>query len=321
MKYYLWSTKIYKFRIVKKAFLEDQKSGYSFLFTMAILAGSLAVLAVFSFFVIPFFGISISEFQEILSSPPNNKTINIFKFIQVLQFLIVFIIPALFIGYLNNRKPLNYLRFQNNIEIPIFLAVAFSMILALPLINLLAYFNQQMDLPAFMSRFEAWMEKKENDAEIITMAFLEVESIKGLIFNIFMIGILPALGEEMVFRGVIQKQIINIFGRKHMGVWLTAFFFSAIHLQFYGFLPRFVLGLYLGYLFLWTKNIWYPILAHFVNNTFIVSAYYFIQKSGSDYNMDNLGISHETFIMGGFSIFLSVILVIWIYRRSVSVPL
>jgi membrane protease YdiL (CAAX protease family) len=84
--------------------------------------------------------------------------------------------------------------------------------------------------------------------------------------NIMIIAVLPAISEELIFRGVFQKIFQNIFRSGHLAVWFTSFLFSAIHLQFYGFLPRFILGLIFGYLFLWSRNLWFPVIAHFINN-------------------------------------------------------
>ena len=88
----------------------------------------------------------------------------------------------------------------------------------------------------------------------------------AMLFNLFMIAVLPAIGEEFIFRGVFQKILYNLIKNNHLAVWMTAFIFSAIHLQFYGFIPRLILGLAFGYLFLWSRTIWLPVIAHFVNN-------------------------------------------------------
>jgi membrane protease YdiL (CAAX protease family) len=84
--------------------------------------------------------------------------------------------------------------------------------------------------------------------------------------NLIMIAVLPALGEEFIFRGVFQKIFCRLFGSGHIAIWITAFIFSFVHLQFFGFLPRFILGLLFGYLFYWSRTLWLPVIAHFVNN-------------------------------------------------------
>jgi len=87
-----------------------------------------------------------------------------------------------------------------------------------------------------------------------------------MILNLFIIAILPAVGEEFFFRGVLQKILIRLFKSVHVAIWVTAFIFSAIHFQFFGFVPRFILGLIFGYLFFWSGTLWLPVISHFINN-------------------------------------------------------
>jgi membrane protease YdiL (CAAX protease family) len=87
-----------------------------------------------------------------------------------------------------------------------------------------------------------------------------------MMLNVFVVAVMPSIGEELIFRGVIQKVFSNIFRSGHLAIWMTAFVFSAIHFQFYGFIPRFILGLIFGYLFFWSGKLWLPIITHFVNN-------------------------------------------------------
>lgn len=87
-----------------------------------------------------------------------------------------------------------------------------------------------------------------------------------LFFNLVIIAILPGIGEELIFRGIIQKQIGLMLRNPIVAIWISAIIFSAIHLQFEGFLPRMVLGIVLGYLYHWTGNLWVPMLAHAFNN-------------------------------------------------------
>jgi len=102
---------------------------------------------------------------------------------------------------------------------------------------------------------------------------LQVHGYYALSFNIFLIAILPALGEELFFRGAIIRVFQDWRGFK-TAIWITAFIFSAIHLQFYGFLPRLLMGAFFGYLLLWSENLWLPVTAHFINNVVAVVFYY-----------------------------------------------
>jgi hypothetical protein len=144
--------------------------------------------------------------------------------------------------------------------------------------------------------------------------FMKVESISGLMFNIFMIAVLPALGEELMFRGVIQRIFTNWTKNYHWGIWITAFLFSAMHLQFYGFLPRMMLGAMFGYLLVWTGTMWVPILAHFVNNTMGVMGYFLINKGVITRDVEELGTGKEQLPLAIFSVISVSYLLYLIYR-------
>jgi hypothetical protein len=115
-----------------------------------------------------------------------------------------------------------------------------------------------------------------------------------LALNLLVIAILPALGEELIFRGVMQKILADVFRKKYLAVWITAFFFSFVHLQFYGFLPRLILGLAFGYLYLWSASLWLPIIAHFVNNAVPTLGAYF--HGWDSYNQGSGALSGKDFL-------------------------
>ena len=133
------------------------------------------------------------------------------------------------------------------------------------------------------------MKASEEQAAALTEAFLKMSTPGELIFNLFMIALIPAIGEELLFRGIVQ----NIFSRwlknNHAAVWFTAILFSAMHMQFYGFIPRLMLGAMLGYLLVWSGNLWWPIIAHFVNNAAAVIFSYLFQNKFIDLDPDTIG--------------------------------
>jgi membrane protease YdiL (CAAX protease family) len=131
-----------------------------------------------------------------------------------------------------------------------------------------------MHFPDWLSGVEKWMEEKEDYANGIINQALFAPSFATMILNLFIIAILPAVGEEFFFRGVLQKILIKLFKSGHVGIWVTAFIFSAIHFQFFGFVPRFILGLIFGYLFFWSGTLWLPVISHFINNAVpVIMAY------------------------------------------------
>ncbi len=101
------------------------------------------------------------------------------------------------------------------------------------------------------------------------------------------IALIPAIGEELVFRGLIQPKIYKMSRNVHVAVWLTGFIFSFIHLQFYGLIPRMLLGVLFGYLYAWSGNLWYSILGHFINNGFTLIMYYLHQRQSVTINIED----------------------------------
>jgi CAAX amino terminal protease family. len=139
-----------------------------------------------------------------------------------------------------------------------------------PLIDLLNTWNQSIHLPESMKAIEQWMANTEKNADITTKALLNISGLGRFISNIVVIAIMAGIGEELMFRGVLQKILIKWTGNIHWGVISAAIIFSAIHFQFFGFVPRMILGMVLGYLFVWSKSIWVPIAAHTINNALTV---------------------------------------------------
>jgi len=140
-----------------------------------------------------------------------------------------------------------------------------------PLIDVLSTWNQGLQLPESLKSIEDWMINTEKDAEVATNTLLNTDSWGGFAMNIIIIAIMAGIGEELMFRGVIQKILIGWTKNIHLGILYTAIIFSAIHFQFYGFVPRMILGMVLGYLYIWSKSLWVPVIAHAINNGLTVT--------------------------------------------------
>jgi membrane protease YdiL (CAAX protease family) len=194
------------------------------------------------------------------------------------------------------------------------------MIVATPVINFLGEINSYMHLPGFLRSVEEWMRESEDKAAQLTEAFLKMNSTGDFILNLFMIGLLPALGEELVFRGVIQKIFYQWSRSAHVAVWTTAFIFSAMHMQFYGFLPRMVLGGMLGYMLVWSKSLWLPIIAHFVNNSGAVIFTYLFQQGATAIDPDKIG-TESDWSGVGMSMVITLVLIFMLYKRRKRVDI
>ncbi len=198
------------------------------------------------------------------------------KFTQALQHLSMFLVPALVVAYLMNRKPFDYLGINKLSGWVPLLFVFFLALVLIPLTGDLGVWNSNMQLPQWMSGLETWMRQKEVEAGVLTGWLIRSDNLGSLVLNIFVLAIIPALGEEFLFRGVLQQIFSKIFRSGHIAILFTAILFSASHMQFFGFLPRLLLGLVYGYLFFWSGSIWLPVLAHFINNLLPVVLAHFI---------------------------------------------
>lgn len=185
---------------------------------------------------------------------------------QVIGVIVLFILPAVLFATLWTKKKIHYLGITVKPSMSTVIIASAGMLLAVPIINLLADWNMNMKLPEAFSGIEHWMKHSEELAKEVTVALTSGTSVGILIVNLFVIAFMAALSEEIFFRGILQKVLIEYTGKKHLAVWIGAALFSAFHMQFYGFIPRMLMGAYLGYMFLWSGSLWPGMAAHFINN-------------------------------------------------------
>ena len=192
------------------------------------------------------------------------------KLAQALSTIVIFGLPALFYARTTFRAaPLRSLGFRPA-EKTVFYALGVILLLvALPLEGWLGMVNKQIPLPGWMIRME-----KDSDQQVV--AFLQLHSSFDIVINLFVIAFLPAIFEEMCFRGALQRILIDVFKSPWMGIVVAGAFFSAFHFQFQGFLPRMMLGILLGAAFWYSGSLWTSIIAHFFfNGIQVVAASYY----------------------------------------------
>jgi hypothetical protein len=227
--------------------------GGTLLFYLFVFAGSLA------------FG---KEMTEMLSIQPAaiSGDVYILKYIQVSQQIALFIIPAIVTARLLRKGDESFLKTDKLPgRIPLLMVITLALLL-LPVTSYTGMLNSKMNLPGWLSGAENWMRTKEDAASDLTGLLIKSRGIGDLIINISILAIIPSVAEELIFRGILQQLLCRIFKSGHIAIWITAIFFSAVHIQFFGFLPRLILGLSFGYLFFWTGNLWIAVIAHFINN-------------------------------------------------------
>ncbi len=195
------------------------------------------------------------------------------RFALMLNNLCTFLLPGLATTWLLFRTDgANYLRLRQQPASQSVTLAFLWLIVSVPLIQYSYYLNQLLPLPD-------WMTQMENQNTGLIEAMLGGDNILELLLTVLALAVVPALGEEVVFRGILQQELEKRSRNLHLGVWVSAFIFSSIHFQFAGFLPRFMLGALLGYTFAWTRNLWVPIVLHFFFNGFQVVGSYFVDPS------------------------------------------
>lgn len=285
---------------------------------------TLGVLVLFCLIVIMIFGIlvAIPVFgSEILTGPSsimldssNPVIIAMSKYLQIVSQFAVFIVPSFAFAFFAGRNSVSYLTLNKKPSWTNLLYAAMIIIVAIPLINFMGYVNQGIKLPEAWSGLEKWMMESEAQAARLTEVFLNVATIGGLLINILMIGVLPAMGEEFLFRGIIQRLFHEWFKNIHLAVFFSAFLFSFIHFQFFGFIPRLALGMVLGYTFYWTGSIWTPILIHFINNSLAVLIYYFTRMEGFGKYYETIGTPENLLWINVLSVVLFIFFLWKIYH-------
>lgn len=258
----------------------------------------------------------LNGLSTLFSHPEKDQYRSFLYVYQLINQIGVFILPPLIFAWLVDRKSMTYLnldRWPTLVSILIGISIVYTL---LPFINWLTEVNANLRLPESLSGLEQWMKTKENQADTITKVFLSVRTLKGLGLNLLVIALIPALGEELLFRGIIQRLLGEWTKNKHWGVWLAAILFSGMHMQFYGFFPRMFLGLVLGYLFVYSKSLWLPMMVHFINNASSVVIYYLNYNGFIGQKMENFGASSQIGVIA-FSFIISILL-LWIVQQTSS---
>lgn len=222
----------------------------------------------------------LTKIQDLNNFPDKVRALQVIQFLS--QACVFLAPPALFWLFFGKASVNKYLMNKPNISIWL---VPVLVILYIPVMEVLSTFNERI-IPEG-SWIESTFKPMEESAAQLMETMLQMNGLGDLFINLFIMAIVPAICEEFLFRGLIQGQLTKLFKNVHVGIWLTAIVFSAIHLQFYGFLPRVVLGALFGYLMIHTGSIWTSVLAHFINNGLAVLTWYFVQHSDT-VNMDQI---------------------------------
>ena len=259
------------------------------------------------------FGSVLASAVALLSHGSLSDVANL-RIAQICSQVVGFVMPPLFYAALVKEKPLDYLGFKKMPVIALLGVVA--MFTVLPFNSLVTEWNESFTLPESMAGLEEYFRMVQDMADDLMKKFLDVETVGGLVTNILMIAALAAIGEELLFRSVIQPFMIRICRNAFVGILVTSVLFSAMHFEFYGFIPRIILGIMLGYMFYITGSIWSSMLMHFVNNATIVVLYYLNFNKIIELDVENFGSSENVFMIIGSVVVTLAIFVV--YRRFIK---
>ncbi|HEX5168607.1 MAG TPA: CPBP family intramembrane glutamic endopeptidase [Cyclobacteriaceae bacterium] len=235
---------------------------------------------------LPFYNGGILELAKALETPLQSEGIKIPIYIlQGFATLVGLIITPIIL--LRAFKKSAFAFFHDQKFYPITLLITPLIVVSFMGINsFFVQWNADVHFPEFLRAFENWAREKEDYAARLTEYMTDFASIPELITALFVIAVLPAIGEELVFRGLIQNELNRLTRNIHAAIWLSAVLFSAFHLQFFGFVPRMLLGALFGYLYYWSGNLSMSMLAHFTNNAVAVLSLYYYQGGDLEYNVE-----------------------------------
>lgn len=195
------------------------------------------------------------------------------RIVSVIQDILVFIVPAILAAFVATRLPANLLTVNVKPRLPLMLLAIATVVVSMPALNLIIALNESIPFPD-------WVTSMEEDAAESVQTLAGGSSIGDLVMGILIIGILTGISEELFFRGAMQNLFRSTRLNGHICIWLVAIIFSAAHFQFYGFIPRMLLGAFFGYLLWWSGSVWVAVCAHAFNNAFYVVVQWIVARSG-----------------------------------------
>lgn len=245
-------------------------------------------------------GIPLSAMVEVTADTPFGER-QFFRTVNLISHLLTFTVPGLATAYMfYKRKWGEQLALHLSPQSFFIGAGLLWLMVSFPFAQWSYWLNQQLPLPN-------WANSLEGQAESMIAGLLNMEGIGELLFTLVVMAVAPAIGEEIIFRGIVQQEFDKRLPNPHLAIWLAAIIFSGFHMQFEGFIPRLILGALLGYLFYWSRNLWIPIIVHMVYNGLQIIAYYSfgdqLEEMASQEAMPNLLLSMGSlalFILGGW---------------------
>ena len=247
----------------------------AFFILLGLLGAGLIIGSLVAFGV--WYGMTGQGFTTFQKDILNIKYTNAARTMQMVSVLIMFFIPALITARLMSRKPFTWLGFKEGFNSKQLLLVIAITLICLPLVGALGELNKAIPLTKSL---ETYFRKLEDNYNSQVEAFATMRSVGEFIFSLIVMALFPAIFEETLFRGGLQQILIAWFKKPIAAIVITSIIFSAIHISYFGFLPRFALGMVLGLIFYYSKSIWLNMALHFLNNAVAICYMYFLYTNG-----------------------------------------
>lgn len=256
---------------------------------LLMLVGNIVFIGISAFISYIVWGYNFFANPAFLTVLSNPDMLPIVKLFQALQTVGLFLFPGIVWAWFYTKPIKKSFMLGKFIRAEMVLFLFLLVLVAVPMINWLAELNGQIVFPDGLKSLEYSFRSNEARAESFMFALLKTDSVFVLFVNLFVVAVLPAVAEEVFFRGVLQNEIERSMRHSVWAVLITAFIFSAFHFQFFTFLPRFILGIILGLVYVWSRNLWMPIVFHFFNNAMTVIAWFWFSPEIINENIDTLG--------------------------------
>lgn len=261
------------------------------LFTQLSYGKRLMLLALMFFVMSVFASFSVAIAQKVFDADTKE-----YMFLaSALQALIMFVAPAIATAFFVSPTPGALLGIKKGCSLRNVLGVILIFVIGMPALNQVIWWNSQLSLPESMALIEQWIREMETNAAAMQEVMLSSDSLGGLCLSILVVAILTGFAEEVFFRGTVQRVIASNGMNHHLAIWIAAFIFSLLHFQFFGFVPRMLLGAFFGYLFYWTGSIWVAAIAHMINNALVVITIY-LSNIGCKFDaIEHIGVVEQGF--------------------------
>ncbi|MDW7695461.1 CPBP family intramembrane glutamic endopeptidase [Flammeovirgaceae bacterium SG7u.111] len=271
-------------KYIKQLFTQNSPNSLMVLFGAALCSFFLAqfVGAVLAFVLLGFDQDLLKVLFEDPQSDPANRMI--LMAVQGANSVMMFIgTPLLYLKFYEKTKPFDAFKTFGGKSLVLMLVLTlFIVLLYMPLSAFIIQWNENIVFPEWMSGFAERAREMEDKVKELTMFLIQFESTTDFLIGLFVVAVLPGIGEELLFRGVLQNKLRSFTNNSHIAIWISAILFSAFHFQFFGFVPRMLLGALFGYLYIWSGTLWVPIFAHFCNNGITLLVFYLSKKEMVD---------------------------------------